>query len=111
MTVLDGETGFLAEPYRIDAYADAIAWLMQDPQLRSRMGAAARERVERYFTWERHVRILERAVLRAVGEDVEVKVQMPVPTFSRNGSRPLAGPQPIPAPELAEFETGPLMRV
>ena len=89
VTVLDGETGFLAEPFNVQAYADAVSWLLQDPQLRSRMGSAARDRVERYFTWDRHARLMDRAVRSAVGEAVEVKVPVEVLVRRANGAGPL----------------------
>ena len=106
VTVLDGETGFLAEPYNVNSYADAMARLLQDPVLRSRMGAAGRARVERYFTWDRHVRILERAVRAALGEPVEVKLPADAPVVAqalRTGPLMLAA-RPLPAAELVEVE-------
>jgi hypothetical protein len=95
----------------VGAYAGAIAWLLQDPELRSRMGRAGRERVERYFSWDRHIRILERAIRSAAGEMVEVGVPGTALATSRNGSRPLPAVQPVAAAELAEVDTQPLVRV
>ena len=109
VTVIDGETGFLAEPYNVEAYADAVAWLLQDPKLRSRMGLAARDRVERYFTWDRHSRLMERAVRVAVGEKVDLKIPVEVPAVGANGAGPLVMPHEAPAAELAEVDTGPLV--
>ena len=109
VTVIDGETGFLAEPYNVEHYADAMSWLLQDPKLRSRMGAAARDRVERYFTWDRHARLLDRAVRSAVGESIEVKVPVDLPVQRANGAGPMVMPQKESAPKLAEIETGPLV--
>jgi len=111
VTVVDGVTGYLAEPYRVGAYGSAIAWLLQDPVLRSRMGQAGRERAERYFSWDRHVRTLERAVRAAVGESIEARIPVTAPVLSGNGARPVPAPQPVSAAELAEVETGPLLRV
>jgi alpha-1,3/alpha-1,6-mannosyltransferase len=48
-TIVDGETGFLAEPTR-DAFAAAIARLVADPALADRMGQAGRERVVSRFS-------------------------------------------------------------
>jgi len=45
--VVPGETGFLAETP--DEWADAVSRLAEDPVLRSRMGTAARRRVEAEF--------------------------------------------------------------
>jgi len=42
--VVDGETGFVVQPSDVDAVRDALARLLGDDALRSRMGSAARER-------------------------------------------------------------------
>jgi hypothetical protein len=94
----------------VGAYAGAIASLLQDPQLRNQMGAAARDRVERYFTWDRHVQMLERCVRNAVGEPAELKVPLPIPVFGRNGSTPMVAHQQVTVTEMAEMETAPLPR-
>jgi len=122
-TVLDGVTGFLAEPGNVESYAQAVAWLLLDPALRARMGAAAHDRVLRYFSWDRHVRILEKAARRAAGEPVEVKVPLELPVQIPvvaggsgplgRGSRSRAGSDygemtPIAASEMVELGTGPL---
>ncbi len=54
-SIADGETGFLVENRSVPKLAEAIERLIDDAQLRQRMGEAARKRVERYFTWDRHV--------------------------------------------------------
>jgi glycosyltransferase involved in cell wall biosynthesis len=53
--VVDGETGLLVERGDSDALANALRTLLGDPALRVRMGAAARERVAKRFTWDRAV--------------------------------------------------------
>ncbi len=107
VTVVDGQTGFLAEPFSVESYANAVAWLLQDRELRSRMGEAARDRVDRYFSWDRHIRTLDRAVRRAVGEQIEVRMPLSIPVARHGG----AGPLRLPASaEVAELETGPLVR-
>jgi glycosyltransferase involved in cell wall biosynthesis len=79
VTVSDGESGFLADPYRVESYAKGILRVLSDPRLRARMGRAARDRVEALFSWGRHVRILEGAVWQAVGEAVEAKGMVEIP--------------------------------
>jgi colanic acid/amylovoran biosynthesis glycosyltransferase len=54
--VTDGVEGFIVPLWDPDAMAQAIIALAKDPALRARMGRAARERVVRDFTGERHVR-------------------------------------------------------
>jgi glycosyltransferase involved in cell wall biosynthesis len=48
--VLDGETGFVVNPYDIDALADRLVRLLTDAGLRARMAAAGRQRIEQQFT-------------------------------------------------------------
>ena len=50
--IADGETGTLVAARQPQAFADAIAVLLDDPDLRDRMGEAARARAAT-FTWER----------------------------------------------------------
>ncbi|WP_294356336.1 glycosyltransferase family 1 protein [uncultured Sphingomonas sp.] len=49
--VQDGVTGFLVTPQQIDGYAEAIARLIRDPDLRARAGAASYARAAG-FQWE-----------------------------------------------------------
>jgi colanic acid/amylovoran biosynthesis glycosyltransferase len=48
----DGHTGLLVAPGRVDLLADALELLLEDPGLRQRMGAAAREKVVGEFNTE-----------------------------------------------------------
>lgn len=50
-TVRDGETGYLVPPRDPAALAERLLQLLGYPELRERMGATARRRVEREFTW------------------------------------------------------------
>ena len=52
-TIEDGRTGFLVPPDSPQILADRLRTLLEDRELRGRMGAAGRERVEREFTWRR----------------------------------------------------------
>jgi len=53
--VLDGESGFVRNPFDVEAFAGAIAALLDDPALRARMGRAGRARLEAHFTMPRLV--------------------------------------------------------
>jgi glycosyltransferase involved in cell wall biosynthesis len=50
--VVDGETGLLVPPRDVAALRDALQRLLDDDRLRRRLGAAARERVRAYCSWE-----------------------------------------------------------
>jgi glycosyltransferase involved in cell wall biosynthesis len=49
---VSGETGLLVEPNNPDALVGAIRQLLDDAELRARLGANGRERVMHRFTWE-----------------------------------------------------------
>ncbi len=59
--IRDGETGFLVAPGDVEAFADAIARLLENPTLRWRVGRAAARDVEERFSWRRLVESVERA--------------------------------------------------
>ena len=48
----DDETGLLVEPNNPEVLVQAIRRLLDDAELRARLGAAGRERVMQRFTWE-----------------------------------------------------------
>lgn len=48
--VVDGETGYLVPPGDTSVLRDRLTRLLQDPELRRRMGTAGRLRYEAYFT-------------------------------------------------------------
>jgi hypothetical protein len=93
----------------VGAYAGAIASLLQDPQLRNQMGAAARDRVERYFTWDRHVRILDRAARNAVGEAIDTNAIREVPLGDVVGTLRPAGEGSSRVLSLVHADTGPIV--
>ena len=51
--VVDGETGYIADPWDVAAFGDRIADLLLDPERSAAMGAAGRRRVETGFTLDR----------------------------------------------------------
>jgi phosphatidylinositol alpha-1,6-mannosyltransferase len=58
--VRDGETGLLVDAERADEVAEAVGRLLDDRELRGRLGAAGRRAVESYYNWDRVARDLER---------------------------------------------------
>jgi glycosyltransferase involved in cell wall biosynthesis len=48
--IVDGETGYVVEPRSPKRLAEGLRPLLTDPDLRRRMGAAARARVEKHFS-------------------------------------------------------------
>ncbi|MCD4686686.1 MAG: glycosyltransferase family 4 protein, partial [Anaerolineae bacterium] len=53
--VTDGETGFVVNPFNIDALADRLTRLLTDDELRARMAAAGRRRIAQQFTLKQQV--------------------------------------------------------
>jgi glycosyltransferase involved in cell wall biosynthesis len=51
--VAEGASGFLANPFEVEVFAERIARLLRDADLRRRMGAEGRRRLEAHFTIER----------------------------------------------------------
>lgn len=50
-----GQTGWLVEPGDADEFSGAVIRLLEDPDLRSRLGAAAARDVRDRYTWDRTV--------------------------------------------------------
>jgi glycosyltransferase involved in cell wall biosynthesis len=57
--VLDGDTGLLVEPENIDELKDAIHLLLENKELREKLGASARSNTEIKFSWEPLITNLE----------------------------------------------------
>jgi glycosyltransferase involved in cell wall biosynthesis len=57
--VIDGEVGLLVPLRDTDALAGALTRLLEDPVLRQRLGAAARNRVVEHFSTEKRIDLLE----------------------------------------------------
>lgn len=65
-TVSDGETGFLAEPYDSEDFTEKMLRLAIDRDLAERMGRVGHRRAKEMFSYQRHNRILEKALVSAV---------------------------------------------
>jgi glycosyltransferase involved in cell wall biosynthesis len=75
-TLVGGETGYLVDVGDVGALAAAVGRLVDDTDLRRRMGVAARERVVKHFTAEDCVR-----ALAGVYEDMLREPAMPAGSF------------------------------
>jgi phosphatidylinositol alpha-1,6-mannosyltransferase len=53
--VIQGENGFIVDPFDLDAHASRVLALAADPALRTAMGEAARARAVRDFSYRRFV--------------------------------------------------------
>jgi trehalose synthase len=53
--IVDGESGFLVDPYDLDAVAETVVRLLDDGALAAEIGANARERVRERFLITRHM--------------------------------------------------------
>jgi len=73
--VVDGETGFLVPPDDPPALAEALIRLLTDPNLRARLGKAARERALTRFTARQHVEGVE-AVYAEIVDRREFRVEV-----------------------------------
>lgn len=60
VTVIDGKTGYLVRPYRLSVMAEKVLFLLNNPEIRNSMGREAKKHIERNFSWQKHVAILEK---------------------------------------------------
>ena len=67
-------TGYLAEPLDVDDYAAGISKLLENRNENQATGQRAFEWARR-FDWERHIDVLERAVLEVARAHEEVGLQ------------------------------------
>ena len=58
-TVINGVTGFRVPPYDLQSFVDRHYALLNNPDLRNRMGKMAYDFVSKTFPWEKHVNILK----------------------------------------------------
>ncbi|MCT7980526.1 glycosyltransferase [Laspinema olomoucense] len=69
--VIDGETGFLVEEADIDAMADCMVRLVEEPELASQLGKAARERICINFSIEKSIENLWQIIEKSIQENTE----------------------------------------
>lgn len=74
VTVEDGVTGFLVEPYDVNKYAQAMIELFTNKQRRLRMGKAAWERTHTQFSWDKHLDIVESELNKALIKKTDLSV-------------------------------------
>ncbi len=56
--IVDGETGFITPAGNIDLLAQKTVELLQNPDLRAKMGRKARERAIKLFSWDRNANLM-----------------------------------------------------
>ena len=71
-TVEDGVSGLLVSPEQVNQVSAAVRSLLNDRALASRLGAKGRERVERYYNWDRVA-----AELAKLGHEHRAQAQLP----------------------------------
>lgn len=64
---VDGETGVLVPPVRLDAMAREVVHLLATPHVRQRMGQAGRSRAATYFEIERVAEEVDSVLRDVVG--------------------------------------------
>jgi D-inositol-3-phosphate glycosyltransferase len=82
-TIQDGVTGLLVPPREPQALASRLYQLMIHPELRAAMGQAARQRIEREFTWDIAARRFAALYQSLVSEQYEVAEHSQPTTWER----------------------------
>ncbi len=72
VTVRDGHTGFLIEPYDTAEFASKMLRLACDTDLAERMGRAGNRRSREVFSYASHCAMLERTLLEACKNQLQV---------------------------------------
>jgi glycosyltransferase involved in cell wall biosynthesis len=66
--VVDGETGYIVNPFDSGALAGSLERLLRDDGLRAKMGAAGQRRIAEHFTLAHQVAAMEDIYRDAIGE-------------------------------------------
>ncbi len=61
-TMIDGKTGYLVD-FSAEEIADKIIMLLQNPELRNKMGKTGRDWVEKEWMWTKQIKKLERVLI------------------------------------------------
>ncbi|MGD1873868.1 MAG: glycosyltransferase family 4 protein [Mastigocoleus sp.] len=69
--VVDGETGFLVDPFSVEELATAIMKLLNDPQLCQRLAKTGRKRALEEFSWERSAQQLQTLIQTVESETTQ----------------------------------------
>jgi len=67
--VVDQQTGLLFESEDIGGLANAVSFLLDNPEAAKKMGQAARDRMQTVFSWEKHVDAYDALYKRLVRQD------------------------------------------
>lgn len=67
--VIDHENGFIVGPHQPERIADAILKLIENPDLRNRMGEAGRKKFEQFYTKEIHINRMIEVFNKALSEN------------------------------------------
>jgi len=72
--VIHGETGLLVDREDVDALAEAIAFLLANPGIATRIGSSAKIRAEDLFNWDRFVNTYDSLYRQLIREDSVFKM-------------------------------------
>jgi glycosyltransferase involved in cell wall biosynthesis len=113
VTVRDGETGFLIKPYDTEEFANRIVELVTNPSLAAMLGRSAAQRARALFSYDRHIRLLERGMVRvlAAGSQAD-RAEALLPKGPRGtGVEAAAGGRIMPGREGAGDQHSPMTRL
>ncbi len=66
VTVDNGKTGYLAKPFEIEDYAKQIQKILENKNLRLKLGVLAWQRTKNIFSWDRHIDVLEKEIRKNI---------------------------------------------
>ncbi len=76
-TLADGYSGYLVAPADIDALAQKVTHLLENPDIAGRMGDAARATVEREFDWDERANTYKKLLVREARTIVHISAYYP----------------------------------